>query len=69
MKSYRPLTAVALVMVASLAACNQQQEAAKPYEVEEVSLAQVSADLAAGKATSAAVTQAYIDRINMYEGL
>jgi amidase len=67
MISYRPLTAIALMAV-SLAACNQQQETAKPYQVEEVSLAQVSADLAAGTTTSAAVTQAYIDRINLYDG-
>jgi amidase len=63
----RPLTAIALVLSLSLASCNQQQ-AAKPYEVEEVSLAQISADLAAGNTTSAAVTQAYIDRINQYDG-
>ena len=64
----RPLTAVALVFAVSLASCNQQQEAAKPYEVEETSLAQISADLAAGKTSSAAVTQAYIERINSYDG-
>ena len=63
----RPLTAIALVLSASLAACNEKQDAAKPYEVEEVSLAQISADLSAGKTTSAAVTQAYIGRINMYD--
>ena len=57
----------ALLVSVSLIACNKQ-EAAKPYEVEEVSLAQISADLAAGTTTSAAVTQAYIDRINMYDG-
>jgi amidase len=63
----RPLTAIALVLSVSLAACNEKQDAAKPYEVEEVSLAQISADLSAGKTTSAAVTQAYIGRINMYD--
>lgn len=63
----RPLTAIALVLSLSLASCNRQQEA-MPYEVEEVSLAQISADLAAGKTTSAVVTQAYIDRINQYDG-
>ncbi|MGE3335699.1 MAG: amidase family protein [Rhodospirillaceae bacterium] len=62
----RSFTAALLVSV-SLVACNSQ-EAPKPYEVEEISLAQVSADLAAGKTTSAAVTQAYIDRIKMYDG-
>lgn len=64
----RSLTAIALVMSLSLGACNKQEEAATPYEVEEVSLAQIAADLAAGKTTSAAVTQAYIDRINTYDG-
>lgn len=34
-----------------------------PYAVEEVPLGRISADLAAGKATSVAVTQAYIERI------
>lgn len=64
MSMVRSLIVVAL---ASLASCNQQQQAAKPYEVEDVSLAQISADLAAGATTSAAVTQAYIDRINRYD--
>jgi amidase len=36
------------------------------YEVEEVPLSQVSADLATGKTTSVAVTQAYVDRIQAY---
>ncbi len=64
----RPLTAIALVTALSLSACNKQEAASAPYEVEEVSLAQISADLAAGKATSVTVTQAYIDRINKYDG-
>lgn len=63
----RSLTA-ALLLSVSLVACNKQEEAAKPYEVEEVSLAQISADLAEGKTTATAVTQAYIDRINKYDG-
>ncbi len=62
----RALTAVLLLSV-SLTACNQQQQAATPYEVEEVPLSQISADLAAGKTTSVAVTQAYLDRIKMYD--
>lgn len=68
MKMSRPLTAIALVLSLSLAACEKKQEAAAPYNVEEVALSQISADLAAGKTTSAAVTQAYIDRINKYDG-
>ncbi len=64
---HRTFTA-ALLLSVSLAACNKQEEVAAPYEVEEVSLAQIATDLAAGKTTSAAVTQAYIDRIAMYDG-
>lgn len=66
--SYRALTAVALTLSLTLAACGKEEEqAAAPYEVEEVSLAQISADLAAGKTTAVEVTQAYIDRINKYD--
>lgn len=65
----RSATAIALLLSLSLASCGQnEQKAAAPYEVEEVSIAQLSADLAAGKTTSAAITQAYIDRINKYDG-
>lgn len=63
----RPLTAIALVLSLSLAACSKE-EPPKPYAVEEVPLSKVSEDLAAGVTTSVAVTQAYIDRINMYDG-
>src|SRR4051812_34661782 len=35
----------------------------KPYAVAEKSVADLNADLAAGKVTSAGLTQAYIDRI------
>jgi amidase len=64
----RSTTAIALVLALSLGSCNKQEQAAGPYEVEEVSIAQLSTDLAAGKTTSAAITQAYIDRINKYDG-
>jgi len=50
-----------------LAACSQEAPVA-PYEVEEVPLSQVSDDLAARRTTSMAVTQAYIERINTYDG-
>ena len=40
---------------------------AAPYDVEETSLAQVSADLATRYTTSEAVTQAYIARIKAYD--
>ncbi len=63
----RPLTAIALVLSITLASCSKQ-EPPKPYAVEEVPLSQVADDLAAGKTTSVAVTQAYIDRIKMYDG-
>ncbi|MGE3335695.1 MAG: amidase family protein [Rhodospirillaceae bacterium] len=60
----RPLTAFALIAAITLGACEKKQEAATaPYEVEEVTLSQLSADLAAGKTTSVATTQAYIDRM------
>ena len=39
-----------------------------PYDVVEVPLAQVSADLAAGKTTSVAVTSAYLARIKAKDG-
>ena len=42
-------------------------EPSRPYEVSEVPLTQVSADLASGKTTSAAVTTAYIERIKKYD--
>ena len=47
----------AAVVGLALAGCS------KPYAVAEKSVADLNADLAAGKVTSAALTQAYIDRI------
>ncbi|MGE3335700.1 MAG: amidase family protein [Rhodospirillaceae bacterium] len=63
----RCFTSLALLVSLGLAACGKEQPAA-PYNVEEVPLSQISDDLAAGKMTSAAITQSYIDRINMYDG-
>jgi amidase len=64
---HRPtLCCIALASSLALASCSKP--APRTYAVEEVPLAQVSADLAAGKTTSAAVTQAYIDRIKTYNG-
>ncbi|HWK75482.1 MAG TPA: amidase family protein [Povalibacter sp.] len=65
--------AVSLALICSLAmvGCSSKQEqvtAPAAYDVEEVPLAQISADLAAGKTTAVAVTQAYIDRIKKYDG-
>ena len=64
---YRPLACLVMTSALALAACSKQ-EPAKPYAVEEVPLAKISADLAAKQTTSVAVTQAYIDRIKMYDG-
>jgi len=66
MLSRRSAIAVALALTLPLAACSKT-ETAKTYDVEEVSLAQISSDLTAGKTTSAAVAQAYIDRIKKYD--
>src|SRR4051812_45141748 len=63
---HRSIITAALMSFLALAACSQQRAPQKPYAVEEVSLAKLSADLAAKATTSVAVTQAYIDRINMY---
>ena len=67
MKLSRAAAAVALMSGLAFAGCSKETPD-KPYDVAEVSLAQLSADLAAKKTSSVAVTQAYIDRINMYDG-
>src|SRR5579863_7572142 len=64
MTTYRVLASLALVVILSGAS---KHEALKPYAVEEVPLAQISADLASGKTTSVAVTQADIHRIKTYD--
>ena len=64
---YRRVSYLALASAFALASCSKT-EPAKPYAVEEVPLAQVSADLAAGKTTAVAVTKAYIERIKAYDG-
>lgn len=66
MTSHRKILALGAVFALTLGACSRE-EPAKPYAVEEVSLAQVSADLASGATTSVAVTQAYIERIKQYD--
>ena len=66
---YHPLMiGLALVAALSLAACSEPASPPEPYNVVEVSLSQISADLAAGKTTSVEITQAYIDRINSLDG-
>jgi amidase len=61
--AYRSILRAAVIACLALSACSKGE---KPYAVEEVSLAQISADLAAKHTTSVSVTQAYIDRIKMY---
>ncbi len=60
----RPLLYVTLLALSSVA---YAKEPAK-YAVEEVPLSQISADLASGGVTSVAVTKAYIQRIETYDG-
>lgn len=55
------------VLAFGLAACSREEQVAQPYEVEETPMHQISADLAAGKTTAVAVTEAYIARIKMYD--
>ncbi len=62
---FRRMTYLALASTLVLASCSKT-ETVKPYAVEEVPLSQIAADLAAGKTTSVAVTQAYIERIKTY---
>ncbi len=59
--------AATAVLALGLAGCGEKKQAQAPYEVEEVMLSQISADLAAGKTTAVAVTQGYIDRIKKYD--
>src|SRR4051812_46703477 len=63
----RLLAGAVVATALTLSACSKQ-EPAKPYAVEDVPLAKISADLAAKRTTSVAVTQAYIDRIKTYDG-
>jgi len=61
-----------LGLAVALAACTTpgaMTQSSAPYAVEEVPLAQISADLASGKTTSVAVTRAYLDRIKIYDGV
>jgi amidase len=64
MISYRAVVALTLVVILS---GSSKHEAPKAYAVEEVPLAQISADLASGRTTAVAVTQAYIRRIKQYD--
>lgn len=64
--TYRQLTAAALMLSLTVGACSRE-EPAKPYAVEDVPLSQISADLAAGKASAVGITEAYIERIKTYD--
>lgn len=59
-------TALALAAAVVLASCSREEPVA--YDVVEKSLSQISDDLAAGKVTSVALTNAYIARINAHDG-
>ena len=50
-----------------LGACSEANPPRSPYDVENVSLPQIAADLASGKTTSTEITRAYIDRIETYD--
>ncbi len=67
MRLSRTIVCAALISSMALGACSKDTPE-KPYAVEEVPLAQISADLAAKTTSSVAVTRAYIDRITMYDG-
>ncbi len=64
---YRSLICLPLAFSLTLAACSEEGPPPAPYEVEEVALSQISADLAAGYTTSVEVTKAYIARIETYD--
>ncbi len=61
------LTGFAVLAIFSLTACSETAPP-EPYNVAEVPLPQISADLAAGATTSVEVTQGYIDRIEAMDG-
>jgi amidase len=68
MKLFSSRVGATLLAALSVASCAKQEPpAAAPYAVYEVPLSQVAADLAAGKTTSVAVAQGYIDRIKKYD--
>lgn len=63
---YRSLMFVPVAVAFALAACSEPPP--EPYNVVEVPLSQISADLITGRTTSTEITQAYIDRINSMDG-
>jgi amidase len=68
MKLFSSRVGATLLAALGVASCAKQAPpAVTPYAVYEVTLSQVAADLAAGKTTSVAVAQGYIDRIKKYD--
>ncbi len=67
MMNRRCFTGLAMLVSLGLASCGKEEAPPAPYTVEEVSLSQIADDLAAGKTTSTAITQAYIDRIKTHD--
>ena len=67
MMQFRASTYLVFAISLSLGACSESVTPPAPYEVEEVSLSQISADLAAGNTTSIEITEAYIERIETYD--
>lgn len=65
---FRLSVLLTLALPAALWACSDNAPPPAPYAVEEVALSQISADLAAGKATSVEITKAYIHRIETMDG-
>jgi amidase len=64
----RSLSSAVLAASLCLAACSPKEQAQASYAIEDVTLSQISADLASGKTNSVTVTRAYIDRIKRYDG-
>jgi amidase len=55
------------LLALSMTACAAAAQPARHYDVGDVPLWKISADLAAGKATSVAITRAYIARIERFD--
>ncbi len=66
-RKYNKWSALSALALLTLASCSRDEAPAGPYQVEEVSLTQLAADLADGKTTAVEITRGYIDRINRYD--
>ena len=65
--SHSSFAYLALIVSLALGSCSESSPVAAPYEVEDVPLSQISADLAAGVTTSVAIIEAYIERIKAHD--